>query len=119
GSKTKRTREIRLVQWARRTGLRWPSCLSWGDHSDRVVMPEPARSRLVLIDGSGYIFRAFFALPPLTDPNGVPVGAVFGFCNMLFRLVQDMPGEQMLVVFDKGKASFRDDIYAEYKANRL
>ncbi|HLT02544.1 MAG TPA: 5'-3' exonuclease H3TH domain-containing protein, partial [Geminicoccaceae bacterium] len=82
-------------------------------------MPEPARSRLVLIDGSGYIFRAFFALPPLTDPNGVPVGAVFGFCNMLFRLVQDMPGEQMLVVFDKGKASFRDDIYAEYKANRL
>ncbi len=82
-------------------------------------MPEPGRSRLVLIDGSGYIFRAFFALPPLTDPNGVPVGAVFGFCNMLFRLVQDMPGEQMLVVFDKGKASFRDAIYADYKANRL
>jgi DNA polymerase-1 len=82
-------------------------------------MPEPGRSRLVLIDGSGYIFRAFFALPPLTDPNGVPVGAVFGFCNMLFRLVQDMPGEQMLVVFDKGKASFRDAIYDGYKANRL
>ena len=82
-------------------------------------MPEPGRSRLVLIDGSGYIFRAFFALPPLTDPNGVPVGAVFGFCNMLFRLVQDMPGEQLVVVFDKGKASFRDAIYADYKANRL
>ncbi|HYZ26922.1 MAG TPA: DNA polymerase I [Geminicoccaceae bacterium] len=82
-------------------------------------MPEPARSRLVLIDGSGYIFRAFFALPPLTDPKGVPVGAVFGFCNMLFRLVQDMPGDQLLVVFDKGKASFRDAIYADYKANRL
>jgi DNA polymerase I len=82
------------------------------------AMPEPARPRLVLIDGSGYIFRAFFALPPLTNPNGVPVGAVFGFCNMLFRLVQDMPGEQMLVVFDKGKASFRDAIYADYKANR-
>jgi misacylated tRNA(Ala) deacylase len=49
----------------------------------------------------------------------VPVGAVFGFCNMLFRLVQDMPGEQMLVVFDKGKASFRDAIYDGYKANRL
>jgi DNA polymerase-1 len=82
-------------------------------------MPEPARSRLVLIDGSGYIFRAFFALPPLTDPNGVPVGAVFGFCNMLFRLVQDMPGDQLVVVFDKGKASFRDAIYADYKANRM
>jgi DNA polymerase-1 len=83
------------------------------------AMPDPARSRLVLIDGSGYIFRAYFALPPLTDPGGVPVGAVFGFCNMLFRLVQDMPGEQMLVVFDKGKASFRDAIYDGYKANRL
>ena len=82
-------------------------------------MPEPARPRLVLVDGSGYIFRAFFALPPLTDPNGVPVGAVFGFCNMLFRLVQDMPGDQLLVVFDKGKASFRDAIYDGYKANRL
>jgi DNA polymerase I len=81
-------------------------------------MPEPAAPRLVLVDGSGYIFRAFFALPPLTDPNGVPVGAVFGFCNMLFRLVQDMPGDQLLVVFDKGKASFRDAIYADYKANR-
>ena len=62
--------------------------------------------RLVLIDGSGYIFRAFFALPPLTDPKGVPVGAVFGFCNMLFRLVQDMAGDQLVVVFDKGGASF-------------
>ena len=82
-------------------------------------MPESPRARLVLVDGSGYIFRAFFALPPLTDPGGVPVGAVFGFCNMLFRLVQDMPGDQLLVVFDKGKASFRDAIYADYKANRL
>ena len=54
--------------------------------------------RIYLIDGSGYIFRAFFALPPLTDPQGVPVGAVFGFCNMLFRLVQDRPGDQLLVV---------------------
>jgi DNA polymerase I len=81
-------------------------------------MSEGQSPRLLLIDGSGYIFRAFFALPPLTDPNGVPVGAVFGFCNMLFRLVQDMPGDQLLVVFDKGKASFRDAIYADYKANR-
>ena len=81
-------------------------------------MPESRKTRLVLIDGSGYIFRAFFALPPLTDPKGVPTGAVFGFCNMLFRLVQDMAGDQLVVVFDKGKASFRDKIYADYKANR-
>ena len=82
-------------------------------------MPEPPTNRLVLIDGSGYIFRAFFALPPLTDPKGVPVGAVYGFCNMLFRLVQDMPGDQLVVVFDKGQASFREAIYEDYKANRL
>jgi DNA polymerase I len=82
-------------------------------------MPESDETRLVLIDGSGYIFRAFFALPPLTDPKGLPVGAVYGFCNMLFRLVQDMAGDQLVVVFDKGKASFRDAIYPDYKANRL
>ena len=89
-------------------------------------MAEPIRldeqtsekPRLLLIDGSGYIFRAFFALPPLTDKIGTPVGAVFGFCNMLFKLAQDRPGEQMIVVFDKGSHSFRNDMYADYKANR-
>jgi DNA polymerase I len=82
-------------------------------------MPEAPSARLVLIDGSGYIFRAFFALPPLTDPKGVPVGAVYGFCNMLFRLAQDMAGDQLVVVFDKGKASFREEIFKDYKANRM
>jgi DNA polymerase-1 len=82
-------------------------------------MPDASKSRLVLVDGSGYIFRAFFALPPLTDPKGTPVGAVFGFCNMLFRLVQDMPGDQLVVVFDKGSQSFRNDMYDQYKANRM
>ncbi len=89
-------------------------------------MAEPAlldlspseKPRLLLIDGSGYIFRAFFALPPLTDKIGTPVGAVFGFCNMLFKLSQDRPGEQMIVVFDKGSQSFRNEMYADYKANR-
>ena len=89
-------------------------------------MAEPAlaapaaaeKPRLLLIDGSGYIFRAYFALPPLTDKIGTPVGAVFGFCNMLFKLAQDRPGEQMIVVFDKGSHSFRNEMYAEYKANR-
>ncbi|MGH6917438.1 MAG: 5'-3' exonuclease H3TH domain-containing protein, partial [Geminicoccaceae bacterium] len=73
----------------------------------------------MLVDGSGYIFRAFFALPPLTDPQGTPVGAVFGFCNMLFRLAQDMPGDQLVVVFDKGAQSFRNAMYDGYKANRM
>ncbi len=76
------------------------------------------KPRLLLIDGSGYIFRAFFALPPLTDKIGTPVGAVFGFCNMLFKLAQDRPGDQMIVVFDKGSHSFRNDMYEDYKANR-
>src|SRR5919108_2559693 len=80
---------------------------------------EVAKPRLVLVDGSGYIFRAFFALPPLTDPKGTPVGAVFGFCNMLFRLAQDMPNDQLVVVFDKGSRSFRNDVYDLYKANRM
>ncbi len=89
-------------------------------------MAEPAiadvatseKPRLLLIDGSGYIFRAYFALPPLTDKIGTPVGAVFGFCNMLFKLAQDRPGDQMIVVFDKGSHSFRNDMYDQYKANR-
>ena len=74
--------------------------------------------RLVLVDGSGYIFRAFFALPPMTRRDGTPINAVFGFSNMLFRLLQDHPGDDIVVVFDKGRHSFRNDLYPEYKAQR-
>jgi DNA polymerase-1 len=90
--------------------------------AEPALVPEAEagqKPRLLLIDGSGYIFRAFFALPPLTDKIGTPVGAVFGFCNMLFKLAQDRPDEQMIVVFDKGSKSFRNDMYDQYKANRL
>jgi DNA polymerase-1 len=74
--------------------------------------------RLVLIDGSGYIFRAFFALPPMTRPDGTPVNAVFGFANMLFKLMQERPGDDLVVVFDHGRTSFRNELYDQYKANR-
>ncbi|MEK0085502.1 DNA polymerase I [Benzoatithermus flavus] len=74
--------------------------------------------RLVLIDGSGYIFRAFFALPPMTRPDGTPVNAVFGFTNMLFKLMQERPQDDLVVVFDHGRTSFRNDLYDQYKANR-
>jgi DNA polymerase-1 len=74
--------------------------------------------QLLLIDGSGYIFRAFFALPPMTRPDGTPVNAVFGFANMLFKLMQDRPNDDLVVVFDAGRSTFRNDLYAEYKANR-
>ncbi|WP_191059372.1 DNA polymerase I [Geminicoccus harenae] len=75
-------------------------------------------SRLVLVDGSGYIFRAFFALPPMTRADGTPVNAVFGFASMLFKLMTDRPEDDLLVVFDHSRSSFRNEMYEEYKANR-
>jgi DNA polymerase-1 len=78
---------------------------------------------LHLIDGSAYIFRAFHALPPLTrQSDGMPIGAVSGFCNMLFRYVEDNSGPDApthaAVVFDKGSHTFRNDMFSDYKANR-
>lgn len=73
---------------------------------------------LFLIDGSGFIFRAFHALPPLTRPDGTPVGAVVGFCNMLFKVLSEHPQARVAVIFDAARKNFRNDIYAEYKANR-
>ncbi len=85
--------------------------------------PLNADSHLYLIDASAYIFRAYHALPPLTRPSdGLPVGAVSGFCNMLFKLLEDLKGDErpthFACVFDKGSYSFRNDLYDEYKANR-
>ncbi len=79
--------------------------------------------RLFLIDGSGYIFRAYHALPPLTrKSDGLPVGAVSGFCNMLWKFLEDMKAGEapthLAVVFDYSGRSFRNDIYGEYKAHR-
>ncbi|MEM9838406.1 MAG: DNA polymerase I [Pseudomonadota bacterium] len=85
-------------------------------------------SRLYLIDGSAYIFRAFHALPPLTrKSDGLPIGAVSGFCNMLWKLLSDAQNEAVehigtpthfAVIFDHSGYSFRNDLYPEYKANR-
>src|SRR6266576_1482965 len=76
-----------------------------------------------LVDGSGYIFRAYHALPPLTrKSDGLQVNAVLGFCNMLWKLMRDMKPEErpthLAVVFDKSEKTFRSEMYAEYKANR-
>ena len=73
---------------------------------------------LVLIDGSGFIFRAYHALPPLTRSDGTPIGAVLGFCNMLLRFIQESTGKAIVVVFDAGSKTFRNDLYSNYKANR-
>ncbi|MDH3582572.1 MAG: DNA polymerase I, partial [Hyphomicrobiales bacterium] len=81
-------------------------------------MNTTAFKHLYLIDGSGYIFRAFFALPPMTRPDGTPVNAVFGFTKMLMKLVDDSDADALAVIFDKGRRSFRNDIYPDYKAHR-
>jgi DNA polymerase-1 len=78
---------------------------------------------LLLVDGSTYIFRAFHALPPLTrKTDGLPVGCVSGFCNMLYKLTEDLKGDDapthMAVIFDHSGKTFRDGIYPEYKAHR-
>ena len=79
-----------------------------------------------LIDGSGYIFRAYYALPPLTrKSDGLPTGAINGFCSMLFKLLEDSKSDNNLqkpthfaVIFDSARKTFRNEIYADYKANR-
>ena len=71
-----------------------------------------------LVDGSGYIFRAYHALPPLTRPDGTPVGAVLGFTNMLLKLLRETDADHIAVVFDASRRTFREKIYANYKANR-
>jgi DNA polymerase-1 len=73
---------------------------------------------LVLIDGSGYIFRAFHALPPMTRGDGTPVNAVFGFTNMLASFLRDHVGTHLAVVFDAGSQTFRNRLYDQYKAQR-
>lgn len=75
--------------------------------------------RLYLVDGSGYIFRAYHSLPPLTNPEGTPVGAVYGFINMMLKVLDGIEdGGYAAVIFDAGRKTFRNDIYPEYKAHR-
>jgi len=73
---------------------------------------------LILVDGSSYLFRAFHALPPLTNSSGQPTGAVYGVINMLKKLVAEYQPEHMVVIFDAKGKTFRNDLYKEYKANR-
>ncbi|HEX4533842.1 MAG TPA: DNA polymerase I [Rhizomicrobium sp.] len=85
--------------------------------------PIKKGDHLYLIDGSGYLFRAYHALPPLTrKSDGLPTGAVSGYCNMMWKLLEDMKdGDKpthLAVIFDAGKTTFRNAIYPQYKANR-
>ena len=81
-----------------------------------------SKQHLYLVDGSGYIFRAYHRLPPLTDPCGTPVGAVYGFTAMLWKLIEELNAAEapthLAVILDAGAHTFRNDLYPAYKANR-
>ena len=79
---------------------------------------KPIRN-LYLVDGSGYLFRAYHALPPMNRPDGTPINAVFGFCRMLVADLLDNPEvDHIAMILDAGEVTFRNEIYDKYKANR-
>ncbi len=81
-------------------------------------MTDASNKRLILVDGSSYLYRAFHALPPLTNSAGEPTGAIYGVVNMLRRLLKDYEPSHIAVVFDAPGKTFRDALFEEYKANR-
>src|ERR1700749_3045128 len=100
-----------------------PAFRAQGRSTHPLSKPLKKGDHLYLIEGSGYLSRAYHALPPLTrKSDGLPVGAVSGYCNMLWKLLEDMKGGEapshLAVIFDAGEKTFRNDIYKEYKANR-
>ena len=81
-------------------------------------MTSPNEKNLILVDGSSFLFRAFHAVPPLTTPDGMPSNAIYGVINMLRKLIKDHPTDYFTVIFDAPGKTFRNDLYAEYKAHR-
>lgn len=88
------------------------------------IMTEPTSEgaapprHVFLVDGSGFIFRAFFALPPMTRSDGTPVNAVYGFTNMLMKLLEDTDADHIAIIFDAKRETFRNEFYPDYKAHR-
>ena len=81
--------------------------------------PEPSqRERLILVDGSSFLFRAYHAIPPLTNANGEPTNAIYGVGNMLRKLIADYHSDHISVIFDASGKTFRNELYAQYKAHR-
>jgi DNA polymerase-1 len=80
--------------------------------------PNQDTPHLILIDGYGFVFRAYHSMPPLTRPDGTPVGAVLGFTNMLLKFVEKHAGDHVAIILDAGEKTFRNEIYDQYKANR-
>jgi DNA polymerase-1 len=92
--------------------------MSAGQAEDKRAAGKKGGDHVYLVDGSGYIFRAYHALPPMTRSDGTPVNAVYGFTSMLMKLVDDSDAEFLAVVFDSARETFRNEIYRDYKANR-
>ena len=76
------------------------------------------KETLFLVDGSSYIYRAYFAIRHLSSPDGFPTNAIYGFIQMLLKLLKDHKPEHIAVVFDAGRVTFRTELYPDYKANR-
>ena len=81
-------------------------------------MLQQTQKRLILVDGSSFLFRAYHAIPPLTNPQGEPTNAIYGVSNMLRKLIADYQSEYVTVVFDAPGKTFRNDLYDQYKAHR-
>ncbi len=86
--------------------------------AEAVPVTGPGQKHLILVDGSGYIFRAFHALPPMTRPDGTQVNAVYGFTQMMTKFLSEHRGSHIAVVFDSSRLTFRNEIYPDYKAHR-
>src|SRR5207245_4042137 len=94
------------------------SDIAMGAVTEPKPTPSAAPHHVFLIDGSGFIFRAYHALPPLTRSDGTPTAAVLGFSNMLSKLLSETDADHIAVVFDASGSSFRNRIYDQYKAQR-
>ena len=81
-------------------------------------MTQSTPKRLILVDGSSFLFRAYHAIPPLTSPKGIPTNAIHGVTNMLRKLIADYHSDYITVVFDAPGGTFRNELYAKYKAHR-
>jgi DNA polymerase-1 len=81
-------------------------------------MPQDTQKRLILVDGSSFLFRAYHAIPPLTNPKGEPTNAILGVSNMLRKLIADYQSDYITVIFDAPGKTFRNDLYEQYKAHR-
>ncbi len=87
-------------------------------YSTLTLMSQNLSKRLILIDGSSFLFRAYHAVPPLSNPKGEPTNAIYGVSNMLRKLIADYHSDYITVVFDAPGKTFRNDLYADYKAHR-